>query len=272
MLQGHTAEVVTARFAHSGYLLATLSWDGTTRLWDAASGEPLAMAPGGLRGSFAPDDRRLAYFLGGKLGVWDVAVATECKTLHPDMLGNRSETRENSRVIAADVSPDGRLVATGDWDGVHLWETDTGREVAHLQSGPSNTVSFHPDGASLVISGLSSTDRWPIRSDPEGGVEARRIGPPELLSATGGRDYPQASWLPDRRTLALADSDNARVLLIDSSHPHPAWSRVTTLDSAGNQRMKSVAVSPDGRWLAVGSWKVSGVRVWDLLRRGSSAS
>jgi tetratricopeptide (TPR) repeat protein len=31
--------------------------------------------------------------------------------------------------------------------------------------------------------------------------------------------------------------------------------------------MTSVAVSPDGRWLAVGSFKEAGVRVWDLRRR-----
>ena len=40
VLQGHTGSVVTLRFAHSGYLLATSSWDGTTRLWDGVSGEP----------------------------------------------------------------------------------------------------------------------------------------------------------------------------------------------------------------------------------------
>ena len=51
------------------------------------------------------------------------------------------------------------------------------------------------------------------------------------------------------------------------SRPHPAWSRATALDSGENRRMTSVAVSPDGRWLAVGGWKEAGVRVWDLRRR-----
>ena len=31
--------------------------------------------------------------------------------------------------------------------------------------------------------------------------------------------------------------------------------------------MTSVAVSPDGCWLAVGGWKEAGVRVWDLRKR-----
>ncbi len=39
------------------------------------------------------------------------------------------------------------------------------------------------------------------------------------------------------------------------------------LASGGNRRMISIAVSPDGRWLAVGGWYEAGVRVWDLHRR-----
>ncbi len=267
VLHGHTAAVLHVRFAHSGYLLATSSWDGTTRLWDGVSGEPLAMAPGSLRGSFAPDDRRLAFALGKKVGVWNVAVASECRTLHLGMLGNRAETRDQPVGIAADVSPDGRLVATTAGDGVHLWEADTGYEVAHLKSGSSETVLFHPDGESLISTGNYGVDRWPIRPDSEGGDGVLRIGPPELLSASRAKEFPRASWLPDRRTLALTDNDNARVLLIDSSHPHPAWSRVRALDSGNNHRMTSVAVSPDGRWLTVGGVKEAGVRVWDLRRR-----
>jgi len=267
ILQGHTNGVVVARFAQSGYLLATTSWDGTTRLWDAVSGESLAVAPGNGLGSFSPDDRRMAFRDGVKVGVWDLAVGTECRTLHPGMVGNRTERRDDTGGVSwADVSPDGRLVATC-WHGVRLWEADTGRELAHLLAGQCETVLFHPDGQSLISFSLWGLYRWPIRPDPEQGRDAIRVGPPELLRETAEGGWYRAAWLPDHRTLALLDNANARVLLVDSSHPHPAWSRATSLDSGPNRRMTSVAVSPDGRWLAVGGWKEAGVRVWDLQRR-----
>ena len=84
VLQGHTASISGAQFAHSGYLLATASWDGT-RLWDAASGEPLAIAPGRVAGAVSPDDRRLAFYIvGGKIGVLGRGHGPrECRTLHP---------------------------------------------------------------------------------------------------------------------------------------------------------------------------------------------
>ena len=261
VLQGYTGP----HFARSGHLLATESWDGTTGLWDAAAGELLATAPGGFLG-FSPDDRRIAFKNGGTIGVWDVATGTECRTLHPGMLGNRSEARDATGVFSADVSPDGRLVATCDGDGARLWEADSGRELAKLKASVCETLLFHPDGQCLISAGAWGLYRWPIRPDPERGPDAIRIGPPDLLRelADGGR---KASWLPDHRTLALIDDANARVLLVDSGHPHPAWSRATALDSGGNRRMTSVGVSPDGRWLAVGGWYEAGVQVWDLRRR-----
>jgi len=265
VLQGHAAEIIGAQFARSGYLLATSSWDGTTRLWEAASGEPVAMAPGGFLG-FSPDDRRLAFVVGGKIGVWDVATGAECRTLHPGMLGNRSEARDATRVFWADVSHDGRLVATSDGDGVRLWEADTGRELAQLKASVCETVLFHPDGQSLISYGTWGLYRWPIWPDPERGPDAICIGPPELLRESAGGWF-KATWMPDHRTLALIDNANARVLLVDSSHPHPAWSRATAFDSGENRRMTSVTVSPDGRWLAVGGWLEAGVRVWDVRRR-----
>ena len=267
ILQGHTSVIVNAQFAHSGYLLATASYDGTTRLWDAASGEPLAIAPPGLLG-FSKDDRELAFAEGGKSGVWDVATSAECRTLHPGMLGNRTDAGDATWVISADMSPDGRLMATSDGDGVRLWDADMGRELAHLKAGFCETVLFQPDGQGLISSGKRGLYRWPIRPDPDRGPNAIRVGPPELLRETADNiEWKKATWLPDHQTLALIDNANARVLLVDSSHPHPAWSRATALDSGENRRMTSIAISPDGRWLAVGGWYEAGVRVWDLRRR-----
>ena len=266
VLRGHTSNILNAQFAHSGYMLATSSWDGTTRLWDGASGEPMATAPGMVLGCFSPDGRRLGFSVAGKVGVWDVAVATEARTLHPGMLGNRSEVQDASVVLAADVSPDGRLVATADNDGIRLWEADTGRGLAHLKAGYCETVLFHPDGESLVSSSRWGLYRWPIRPDPDRGPDAIQVGTPELLRETEASEWKIATWLPDRKTLALIDNASPRVLLVDSSHPHAARSRARSLDSGGNRRMTSVAVSPDGRWLAVGGWKENFVRVWDLQR------
>jgi serine/threonine protein kinase/WD40 repeat protein/tetratricopeptide (TPR) repeat protein len=267
VLQGHTANIISAQFAHSGYLLVTAAWDNTTRLWDAASGEPLAMATGNFS-YLSRDGRRLVFTGGGKLGVWDVATAPECRTLHPGMLGNRTERRDATGVVfQADFSPDGRLVATCGSDGVRLWETDTGRELAQLKAGFCRAVLFHPDGQSLISAGDWGLYRWPMRLDPDDGLDAIRVGPPELLMETAADHTIPATWLPDHRTVALVDSANSRVLLIDSSRPHPARNRATVLDSSGDRGTGPIAVSPDGRWLAGGGWKVAGVRVWDLRRR-----
>ncbi len=255
------------RFAHSGYLLATLSIDGKTCLWDAAAGEPLTAAPGNSLG-FSPDDRRLAFMMDGKLGVWNVAGDTECRTLHPEIVGNRSDEIAPPAIFSADFSPDSKLMATSHANGVRLWEADTGRELAHLKAGSCGSALFHPDGESVISSGNWGAFRWPIRPDPEHGAAAIRVGPPELLRETTDGEWGKADWLPDHRTLALIDNANARVLLVDSSHPHAAASRARFLDSGRNRRMTTVAVSPDGRWLATGGWYEKGVQVWDLRRRG----
>ncbi len=167
------------------------------------------------------------------------------------------------------MSPDGRLVASCDDDGVRLWEADTGRETGHLKAGFCETVLFHPDGQSLISSGRRGLFRWPIRPDPDRAADAIKIGPPELLRDALLQNNDSAAWMPDHRTVALIDNSNARVLLVDSSRPNPFASRAIVLESGENHqlRMETVAVSPDGRWVAVGGRKEAGVRVWDSQTR-----
>jgi serine/threonine protein kinase/WD40 repeat protein/Flp pilus assembly protein TadD len=266
VLQGHTSTVVDCKFAPEGYLLATRAWDTTVRLWDAARGEPLVSTRGTWLLGFSPDGRRLATLNRTTLEIWDLAHGQEVCTLNPGLIGNRTEGRGSYSVAAAQFSLDNRLAALTTPDGVYLYDVRDGRELAHLKAGDSRTVLFGPDGRTLITYSSQGVFRWPIRHDHQGGAESIEIGPPELLQEVVA-DWPVASWLPDRHTLAIIDNASARVLLVDTAHPNPARSRARMLSSGSNRRMRSIAVSPDGRWAAAGGWKEVGILVWDLPRR-----
>jgi serine/threonine protein kinase/WD40 repeat protein len=267
VLQGHTAAVITCRFAHAGYLLATTSWDGTTRLWDAVSGEALTTAPGGDLGFSLADDQ-LAFFHEGCVGVWNVAHGRECRTLHPGMLGNRTEGVDHSWALhGADFSPDSRVLAIASSAGVSLYATETGQELAHLEVGVCGTVLFHPSGQGLITYSQQGLTHWPIRANGAGGATVWRIGPPRKLAGVSPEEeWWKAAWLPGSQALAVADRANKRVLVVDVAGPAPAAAPPVGLSSE-HGRMTSIAVSPDGRWVAAGGWKDKGIQVWDLAKR-----
>jgi WD40 repeat protein/Flp pilus assembly protein TadD len=263
VLQGHTDSVVRLRFAHQGYLLASGSYDGTTRLWDAVTGETL-VAGSGLALHFTPDDRRISVLHSeGDIGISEVAAGTELLTLHPGLEGNRSESGTDGRLLDVRTSPDGRVLAISDTSNVILWETERGRELARLDAGPCHTVLFQPDGRAVVTFSERGIFRWPICDDLAQGRDALRIGPPELLREARGGEY-FATWMPDGTTLAVVEHETARALLLNTARQHLAWIEVPTLESGGAYHLRSVSVSPDGRYVAVGGWKTEGIYVWQL--------
>ncbi len=269
VLQGHTAGIIHAQFAHAGHLLATWSWDGTTRLWDAASGEALVTTAGAFW-RFSADDRRLVFRTGTTVGTWEVAHGRECLTLHHGMIGNRA-TSNAVHLRGADFSPDGRLLATVGTDGVRLWEVETGRELAHLKTGNCITVLFHPDGHSLITLSLRGLrgllHRWPIRPIAGRDSETLQVGPPQFIRDAGpNQGFYHAVWMPGHRALAITDNANARVLVVDLTPPNPATSGPVVLPSK-HKRMTDIAVSPDGQWVASGGWKEREIQVWNLATR-----
>src|SRR6185503_1796833 len=52
VLAGHQAEPTSITFNHRGNLLASMSWDGTVRLWDPIAGKELVTSPGALGDGF----------------------------------------------------------------------------------------------------------------------------------------------------------------------------------------------------------------------------
>jgi serine/threonine protein kinase/WD40 repeat protein len=274
ILEGHDLGVIGLAFNHAGEVLASSSWDGTTRLWDAVAGKLLVQAPGRLV-HFSLDDRHLAFTKDERIGVWEVADGRECRTLHHGQIGNRTPWPEYDGPWDVDFSPDGRLLASASGDGTRLWDSSTSAEIAHLPVGNAGSAQFHPKGTSLLTYGHAGLFRWPIRPDLGSAVAALpnqtnvrsvqdsrvlQIGPPQVLIAGAAQPRMRASWSGDGRRLAFIDSLHGKAFVLSEETP------ALKIQLNDQPNIISVALSPDGHWAATGSWRGNGVRVWDVSR------
>ena len=118
-LTGHLFVVGTLDFGPNGDLLATGSWDHTTRLWDVTTGELRHFLKGHNNAvhalAFSPDGTMLATgsWDNTNARLWDVATGQVQHVL----IGHAG------RVENLAFSPDGMMLATGSSDGTaRLWD------------------------------------------------------------------------------------------------------------------------------------------------------
>ena len=145
------------------------------------------------------------------------------------------------------VSHDNRFLAVTSNRGVIFWDLASGSELAILPIGNVWHVIFEQSGE-LLTSGTIGVWRWPVELDSE--QTEFRIGPPRRLPFTS----PSGTIAEDRlgQVVALANRNRVDVQISGS------LTRIGPLDDC-----RSVAVSPDGEWLATGSHHV-GAQVWRI--------
>src|SRR5262249_17130726 len=148
------------------------------------TGRQLVSMPHGWP-QFSRDDTRLWYRNGPQLGLLEVAISRECRTLQTHGTGPAG--------TAPAFGWGGRLLASVAPDVVHFWDVQTGIESAFLKEAGFSTLKFHSRTGDLFTVGRAGLHRWPVTplviplSGSSGVPEVRlpaarpmglRIGPP----------------------------------------------------------------------------------------------
>jgi serine/threonine protein kinase/WD40 repeat protein len=252
VLHGHENTVMGIEFHPSGRLLASRSWDDTTRLWSFAPGGELVL-PGEKVLGFSRDGRRLITKRFQEMTEWELADPGDCVHYLPQGQG---ASRGLSWGIA--FAPDGRLMASASQDGALLWDAAAARLVGHLPSGDGPALAFHPTERCLFTTGSTGLMKWPIAPERDG--QTLRAGPGTTVRATTA----------DSRSLRIAVASKAEWLLLGAGD---GGLDLVPLAGPGSARrlgthngLHGVALSPDGRWAASVGDPEDTVCVWDVAR------
>jgi WD40 repeat protein len=192
--------------------------------------------------------------------------------------------------LAIASQPTGSLLATGGQDGmIRLWDSKSGVQTAVIETGTPwvERLAWRPDGSGLAATLGRRVGVWDAagllvgRSDEHASTAADIAWQPDgsriAVAAYGGVTYlaPDGkgpierveckgsslllAWQPQARYLAVGNQD-ATVLfvMVESRDTLQMWGFPT--------KVRSLAWSSDGRWLATGAG--SGTVIWDASGAG----
>ena len=250
-LTGHRGAIRDVALSPNGRLLASVSANdeptsgkpkpGEARLWDIASGQPLANLQGHsgavFAAAFAPHDESLV--TSGKdhmLAVWNVT-----RGLHGVVAGVKEHTLTGHQhsVSSLAFSRDGRTLASAASDEIVLWDTTTWRQRGTLQVDRQGVcrLAFSPGGS--LLAGVWSSRGAVVLWDAQTRTEAVRL----LLPSDEITSDHALAFSPNGSQLAVVSDDGIRIWDVSTCQV------LLVIESAG---LRAVTFAHDGLTLLAG--------------------
>lgn len=160
--------------------------------------------------------------------------------------------RSGDHLKGGSFSADGKILNVGHSRRVVVCDPRLGRQVTVRNDWDISACAFHPLEDRLFTSDKKGIARWAY-----GLADVRlTLSPPELVHA--GPEWRSLAVAPGGRHFAAFNSESNRVFIFDQT----LTNRTAAL--AISNSADRLAVSPDGRWLTVGTASNLVVRLWDV--------
>jgi WD40 repeat protein len=242
-------------------------WD--IEKWDKVTGEGRFALPRQKDAvfslAFTPDGKRLAVaYQDGSVRLWNATT------------GNLDAHLKSSRKISSHLkfSPDGTRLAFSSENVICLWDLLRGKEVLEIPD-PARGVwcfTFAPDGKTLVsgCGGYNMKGKplpkgatvtfWDLTTGKE--KQTWKVG--RLLDPSVHPIVQSVGYTPDGKTLVVAVGDQVRLWNVATGE---LLAVIRGKDDLGEPRTGSVAVSPDGKMLALDWWRAERgtMQLWDVI-------
>lgn len=249
-LQGHSHAIESLDFSPDGQILATGSQDATIKLWNIETGEEIRTLHANYRIediNFSPDGQMLAASL-SNISSEGLALYNDNKTVK---LWHVSDWKEITTlpghahtVRCINFSPDGTLLASGDYDGdIKLWDVEDKNKIHTFPMGSNSVLSFDISSNGEILA--------------TGNFDDRII----KLWETGGNHLHSgfiADTAEDGRIVLLQDFNYGGIKLWNIVNGQ----KIVTLQGHRDQHVFSVQFSPDGKTLA-SSGDYNEIKLWN---------
>jgi WD40 repeat protein len=243
-LNSHGGYATSLAYSPNGRYLASGGSDHTIRLWDLETGSSTLII-----GSeydiedlaFSPSGELLASVDTNEIYVWSIPSGNPA--------GRDMDEIYNFTPRGVSFSPDGQFLAVADSDTV-IYDVKTGAQklVLEVPTIPDK-ILFSPDGKHIATLNWSGK---PLLWDIETGLLLK------TAPANGGSEA-SLSFSGDGNLLAYSGSDVIYIYNVQDD-------TLTTFEDDKMLSPRYAALSPDGKWLAVGDF-FDKIYVWDVAGR-----